>query len=54
MFAPVISRFDTYAVDLGALGDTGGIAEAYMKNMLTLPAYVEWVEGAKAEVASRG
>jgi glutathione S-transferase len=54
MFAPVVSRFDTYAVDLGALGDTGGIAEAYMKTMLTLPAYVEWVEDAKAEVATRG
>lgn len=54
MFAPVVSRFNTYAVNLGTLGDADGIAEAYMKTMLALPAYVEWVTGAKAEVMARG
>ncbi len=54
MFAPVISRFETYAVDLGALGDNSDIAEAYMKTMLALPTYAEWMAGAKAEVAARG
>ena len=53
MFAPVVSRFDTYEVDLNKFGDSGGIAQSYMDLMLTLPAFVEWREGAKAEVASR-
>lgn len=51
MFAPVVSRFETYEVDLGDLGDNGGIARTYMDLMLALPAFIEWQEGAKAEIA---
>ncbi|MDO8290394.1 MAG: glutathione S-transferase family protein [Parvibaculum sp.] len=56
MFAPVVSRFQTYNVDLSSLGDSddpSGIAQTYMQTMLTLPAFVEWTEGAKAEMAER-
>lgn len=57
MYAPVVSRFVTYDVDLDALGDDSGdhpgLAQAYMQTMLALPAYKEWVEGAKAEMAAR-
>ncbi len=53
MFAPVVSRFETYDVDLDKLGDSDGIAQAYMDLMLTLPAFVEWRDGAKAEMAAR-
>jgi glutathione S-transferase len=57
MFAPVVSRFFTYDVDLDALGDAAGehrgIAQAYMETMLALPAFKEWVEGAKVEMAAR-
>lgn len=54
MFAPVVSRFETYAVKLDALGDTNGIAQTYMKTILALPAYREWVAGAKAEATALG
>lgn len=53
MFAPVVSRFETYDVDLDKLGDSDGIAQAYMDLMLALPAFVEWRDGAKAEMAAR-
>ncbi|MDO8422955.1 MAG: glutathione S-transferase family protein [Parvibaculum sp.] len=53
MFAPVVSRFETYEVDLDDLGDSGGIAQAYMDMMLALPAFIEWREDAKKEIATR-
>lgn len=56
MFAPVVSRFQTYAVDPSMLGDGDdphGIVQAYMQTMLMLPAFVEWTEGARAEMAAR-
>lgn len=57
MFAPVVSRFATYDVDFFMLGDVGGdhqgVARAYMKTMLALPAFVEWVEDARSEMAAR-
>jgi glutathione S-transferase len=57
MFAPVVSRFETYAVDPDALGDGNdghkGIARAYMQTILSLPAFREWVDGAEAETAAR-
>lgn len=52
MYAPVVSRFRTYGVDLAALGDDG-LAKAYMEAVLTLPAFREWEEGAKREMAAR-
>ncbi len=54
MFAPVVSRFETYEVDLDDLGDDDGDARAYVDLMLALPAFAEWREGAKAEMAARG
>ena len=57
MFAPVVSRFATYDVDCSALGDDDsdhpGVAQTYMKAMLALPAFAEWVEGARSEMAAR-
>lgn len=53
MYAPVVTRFRTYGVDLSSLGDDGAAA-AYMKLMLALPAFLEWEEGAKTETAARG
>jgi glutathione S-transferase len=45
MYAPVCSRFTTYAVDLRVHGDDG-TAEAYRAMMMRLPAMAEWGEGA--------
>ena len=36
MYAPVVSRFHTYAVNVGP------VARDYMKAMMALPAWVEW------------
>jgi len=36
MYAPVVSRFHTYAVEVGP------VAQDYMKTMMALPAWVEW------------
>lgn len=43
MFAPVVSRFRTYAVELS------GQAEAYAKCIEALPALARWREAARAE-----
>ena len=43
MFAPVVSRFHTYAVDVGA------VARDYMRAVMTLPAWTEWREAALRE-----
>jgi glutathione S-transferase len=43
MYAPVVSRFHTYAVELGAL------ARAYMDAVMALPAWGEWRAAALAE-----
>ena len=43
MFAPVVHRFRTYAVDVGPA------AKAYMETMLALPAFAEWSKAALAE-----
>ena len=44
MYAPVVSRFHTYAVELGPL------ARAYMAAVMALPAWNEWVTAAREEV----
>lgn len=44
MFAPVCSRFATYAVPLDP------VSEAYVARMMALPAMQEWGRGAAAEV----
>ncbi len=36
MYAPVVSRFHTYAVEVGP------VAREYMNAMMALPAWVEW------------
>lgn len=43
MYAPVVSRFITYGVELTP------ISEAYVRAMYTLPAMQEWLAAAKAE-----
>lgn len=43
MYAPVVTRFDTYGVDLA------GAASAYAREILQLPAMRAWVEQAHAE-----
>lgn len=46
MFAPVCSRFTTYAVPLDP------VCAAYVAHMMSLPAMREWGRGAAAEVAA--
>lgn len=53
MYMPVATRFRTYGVDLAKLGDDGN-AKSYMDALLALPAFHEWEEGAKREMAARG
>jgi glutathione S-transferase len=48
MFAPVASRFISYAVDLAAFGDDGTAAR-YRDMMMNLPEMLEWAEGAKLD-----
>jgi glutathione S-transferase len=43
MYAPVVHRFHTYAIDVGAE------AKAYMETMMALPAFREWTEAGLAE-----
>jgi len=43
MFAPVVTRFRTYGVKLEPVN------EAYAEAVMTHPAMVEWIEGAKRE-----
>jgi len=43
MYAPVVWRFRTYAIDVGSA------AQAYMQAMMALPAWREWREAAKRE-----
>jgi glutathione S-transferase len=43
MYAPVIWRFHTYAVEVGA------VARAYMAAVMALPAWSEWREAARRE-----
>jgi len=43
MYAPVVWRFHTYAVQVSA------VARAYMGALMTLPAWNEWREAARSE-----
>jgi glutathione S-transferase len=43
MYAPVVHRFRTYAIDVGAE------AKAYMERMMALPAFRDWTEAGLAE-----
>jgi glutathione S-transferase len=43
MYAPVVSRFHTYAVEVGAA------AQAYMQAVMALPAWTEWRRAALRE-----
>ena len=52
MYAPVVTRFRTYGVDLGRFGDDGTGA-AYAATILGMPAMAEWTEGAEDEVRRR-
>jgi glutathione S-transferase len=48
MYAPVISRFDSYGVDLSAHGDDGTVA-SYCGAMSALPAMRQWSDDAARE-----
>ena len=43
MYAPVVARFHTYAIEVGAS------ARAYMQAMMALPAWAEWLAAARKE-----
>jgi glutathione S-transferase len=43
MYAPVVQRFETYAIDVSAP------VKAYMQAMIALPAWAEWRRAALAE-----
>ena len=43
MYAPVVSRFHTYAIDVGAT------SLAYMATIMALPAWTEWEEAGVKE-----
>ena len=43
MYAPVVTRFLTYHVELDA------VCDAYCKQILAMPEMVEWLEAAKQE-----
>ena len=49
MYAPVVSRFTTYAPDLKALGDRDGIARAYMDTICAMPEMQAWIAGARMQ-----
>lgn len=43
MYAPVVTRFETYGLDVGP------VARAYMDSVLTMPAMMQWYAEAAAE-----
>jgi glutathione S-transferase len=43
MYAPIVSRFHTYAVEVGA------VSRAYMAAVMDLPAWREWKDAALKE-----
>lgn len=43
MFAPVVTRFDTYGIAVDP------VSQGYMRSILALPAYREWLAGALVE-----
>ena len=52
MYAPVVTRFRTYGVDLSGFGDDGTGA-AYMEAIFALPAMAAWADEAAEEVKAR-
>ena len=52
MYAPVVSRFATYAPDLVALGDRDGVARVYMETVTSMPEMRQWVLEARAQMAA--
>jgi glutathione S-transferase len=43
MYAPIVSRFHTYAIDVVP------VAQAYMAAMMALPAWQEWQSAGERE-----
>jgi len=50
MFAPVVSRFETYAPDLVALGDRDRLARSYMETVNAMPAMQAWIRDARHQM----
>ncbi|MEG6508461.1 glutathione S-transferase family protein [Methyloligella sp. 2.7D] len=53
MYAPVVTRFKTFGVDLRRYGDEDGLAASYCETVLAMPEMQAWEEGAAAEMAER-
>ncbi len=53
MFAPVVSRFATYGIDLVAHGDDG-TCQAYCATMMAVPEMVAWSHAARQEALNAG
>jgi glutathione S-transferase len=51
MYAPVASRFRTYLPSLEPFGDDG-TGKAYVETIFALPEIVEWIAGARRELAA--
>ncbi len=51
MYAPVVSRFTTYEIDLGQFGDVASAA-AYMASIRSLKGWATWAERAATEAAA--
>ena len=51
MYAPIVSRFITYDIDLEAHGDKGAAA-AYCAAMMDLPSMKQWENDARAQIAA--
>jgi len=51
MYAPVASRFRTYAGDLAGYGDDG-TARAFVEAVFAMPEMADWTDGARAEMAA--
>jgi len=52
MYAPVVSRFHSYGIDLKGASDTDGVAARYGEAIWQLPALDEWRAAARAEPAT--
>jgi len=49
MYAPVVSRIVSYDIDLGASGDSNGVARRYVETISDLPALADWRASAARE-----
>ncbi len=53
MYAPVVTRFETYGLDLAQFSDDGRAAD-YGRMIRKMPEMLEWERGAEEEMKARG